>query len=534
MALMYPRTLVPDAVKSRAEVKVFGLLAEALDDSWSVFHSVSWVKRDKDGEIDFVLAHPDHGLVVLEVKGGGMDCRFGEWSRVVDGTRERMEDPFTQALDHRHELKRLLSRDDWFIAHCIALPEVSVAKLQLAPDAPRELVLDRHDVEDIGAALDRVLGYHRGPGEARVGPGAGGVKKITELLVPTVELRVPMAEAFADEEQALVRLTDDQALGLRQLQRVARVAVVGCAGSGKTMLAVEHARRLGDEGKDVLFVCFNKALAAHLHTTTPHDRVTYQHFHGLCVRVLRKAGVELVFPAPDAAPEDAQRFWRDEMPERFLEALGETDLRWDALIVDEAQDLHDHWLDALRLALRDEARAPIWLFLDDNQTVYDGRLQIPEDFLEFLLTINCRNTALIHRELLKLYAGEIKPDVRGPEGRPVELRHVADQAAAVGEVLDRLLGPDDVHPRDVVVLSSHGKANSAVHERLGARFVDDRAKAKKGKVLFSSIRAFKGLESPVVVLCELEDIEDETFNAQLYVGMSRAKNHCVLVAPPGA
>jgi superfamily I DNA/RNA helicase len=53
-------------------------------------------------------------------------------------------------------------------------------------------------------------------------------------------------------------------------------------------------------------------------------------------------------------------------------------------------------------------------------------------------------------------------------------------------------------------------------------------------VLFSSIRAFKGLESPVVVLCELEDLERESMDAQLYVGMSRAKNHCVIVAPPAA
>ena len=39
------------------------------------------------------------------------------------------------------------------------------------------------------------------------------------------------------------------------------------------------------------------------------------------------------------------------------------------------------------------------------------------------------------------------------------------------------------------------------------------------------------LESPVVVLCELEDLDDETIDQQLYVGFSRARNHCVVVAP---
>ena len=53
-------------------------------------------------------------------------------------------------------------------------------------------------------------------------------------------------------------------------------------------------------------------------------------------------------------------------------------------------------------------------------------------------------------------------------------------------------------------------------------------------VQFASIRAFKGLESPVVILCELEDLKGDTYAQQLYVGLSRARNHCLIVAPPAA
>ena len=53
-------------------------------------------------------------------------------------------------------------------------------------------------------------------------------------------------------------------------------------------------------------------------------------------------------------------------------------------------------------------------------------------------------------------------------------------------------------------------------------------------VLFSSIRGFKGLESPAVVLCELDNVADDARDQQLYVGLSRARNHCVVVAPPAA
>ena len=207
--------------------------------------------------------------------------------------------------------------------------------------------------------------------------------------------------------------------------------------------------------------------------------------------------------------------------------------QWDALIVDEAQDLHDHWLDALRLALRDEEHAPIWLFLDDNQRIYEGDARGPGRLPR---RASCRRTAARPRRSIASSSSSTRATSRptcAARGRRPEIRHTADQAAAVQDVVDGLLD-GDVPPEQVVVLSSHGRDNSAVREKLRARFVDDRAKARGRKVLFSSIRAFKGLESSVVVLCELEDLATDTMDAQLYVGMSRARNHCVIVAPPAA
>jgi UvrD-like helicase family protein len=230
----------------------------------------------------------------------------------------------------------------------------------------------------------------------------------------------------------------------------------------------------------------------------------------------------------DLAPPE---WFRGELPELFVQAIDELDAQWDALIIDEAQDLHDHWLDALRYALRDEVAAPVWLFLDDNQRIYEADFTVPANFLHWELSTNCRTTQAIHRKLLRLYESEIVPDARGPEGREPELHLVDDQPGTVVALIDRLLGSDDVDPADVVVLSSRRFDRSAVGEALGSRVAVTREKRRGRQVQFSSIRAFKGLESPVVVLCELENLDDETRNQQLYVGMSRARSHCVLVAP---
>jgi hypothetical protein len=537
---MFPRTLLAGDGTSPGEAKVFAALRDGLDRSWDVFHSVGILRGGpggeaaRDAEVDFVLAHPEHGVVCLEVKGGDIECRHGEWLRRIDGTMRRVTDPFAQVTAQHYALRDLLhertglAKQRLKLARGVVLADVPVHALVLGTDAPPEIVIDRHGVQDIAAAVHRVVAFAAGARDLRVAPDQEVVR---DLLAPTFKIRVPMAEAFLAEERQLVELTREQSIALRRLARNHRMAVYGCAGSGKTMLAVEHARRLADAGQDVLFVCFNRQLAAHLELTAKHDRIRYSTFHRLCVAQARRAELDL----PDFGDEPPPpEYWLDVLPEKLVEAVDVLGARFDALIVDEAQDLHDHWLDALRYGLRDEEHAPVWLFLDDNQRIYDAQLQVPAGFFQYELGTNCRTTQAIHRELLKLYDGQALPDARGPEGRAPELHHASDQPAKVGLLLDRLLGEDDVPADHIVVLSSHGREKSAVAAALAHRLLPEKPRKRDRGVRFSSIRAFKGLESPVVVLCELEDLDIGTVDQQLYVGMSRARNHCLVVAPPAA
>jgi hypothetical protein len=184
---MYPRALQRTGKGGEdAEHKVFAALRDDLPDEWEVFHQVSWLERDAatgaaDGEIDFVVAHPDRGIVCLEVKGFGVECRHGQWSRLKDGRRERMEDPFKQALDHRYNLERKIAkRDGWrkgelFLAHAVCFPQITIHQLTLGPDAPREILIDREELHDVSAAFDKILAYHAGAREQRKAPGQNGM-----------------------------------------------------------------------------------------------------------------------------------------------------------------------------------------------------------------------------------------------------------------------------------------------------------------------------------------------------------------------
>jgi hypothetical protein len=106
---MYPRTLLDEEVESDGEKQVFAVLRDGLSDEWEAYHSASWMLRDPaegalDGEIDFVLCHPEEAILCLEVKGGGIECRHGEWFRLVDGKRERAKDPFSDNGSSRDRL----------------------------------------------------------------------------------------------------------------------------------------------------------------------------------------------------------------------------------------------------------------------------------------------------------------------------------------------------------------------------------------------------------------------------------------------
>lgn len=342
-----------------------------------------------------------------------------------------------------------------------------------------------------------------------------------------MRLRVPLAAALVDDDAALIELTEEQSRLLAKLSRTQRMAVTGCAGSGKTMLAVEHAKRLAAAGTKVLFVCFNKGLARHLSERERKSGVEFQTFHGLALHLAKKAGIKLPTFGFGEAPPD---YWDVTLPEALIDAADILNPRYGALIVDEAQDLNDDWFTRLLYLLDDDAKAAVWLFFDDNQRIFDSGITPPDGYTRFDLTVNCRNTQAVHLEALQHYQGAIQPEVQGPLGRPVELHHTDDQPKTVAEVIEQLCVDGEVPPQDVVVLSGHGAEKSEVYKTLSCDYELSRKRGELGKkVYFSSIRGFKGLESPVVVLCELEELDEDFREQQLYVAISRARTHCAIV-----
>jgi hypothetical protein len=125
MAKIYPerppQSIIDDPFRN-AEMKVFNVL-KTLPERYRVFYSMHWQDFNEEsgvqeGEADFVIAHPDMGVIVLEVKGGGIsyDAEFDQWfSQSRDGVSHKIKDPVGQGRRNHYEIRRNLTGEEIII-----------------------------------------------------------------------------------------------------------------------------------------------------------------------------------------------------------------------------------------------------------------------------------------------------------------------------------------------------------------------------------------------------------------------------------
>lgn len=544
MARMYPAFLDPET-KSPAERRLYESLARELGDEWAVFHHVKWIGKDDqgrpyDGEADFVVAHPHLGVLVVEVKGG--QIRFDEaTARYIstdrDGADHDIGDPFEKATGDKHTLiAKVRSSPGWppkriVFGHMVAFPDRVVEAEWLRLNAPRIIIIDALDLVALEKRLREALMFWQGERPTDAPPGRNGVDVLVRLLGQSREIRNPLlAEQARLDQQAIVRLTEQQYRYLRFLNGQRRVAIAGCAGSGKTFLAVEKARQLADEGMNVLLTCYNHALADHLGDTLGYRRqFDVFSFHQVCIHWANEAGQRIAYR------EDAPSGYFDvTLPNVLMTAVDECGSQYDAIIVDEGQDFRAEWWDVLPWLLHDPTNGVLYVFYDNNQRVYHDRSAIPIETAPCVLNENCRNTQHVFNVVSRFYQGDELPVALGPEGQPVELvlyTDPRDGEAKLRQSLHRLLNENGFAHDEIAVLSALGTQNSSIlGRRLGNIQLAEPLPLAAGEVLATTIRRFKGLERAAIVLCEIDGrMSPQEVEALMYVGTSRAKAYMIIL-----
>ena len=519
---------------------------ENLPDAFTVLHAVKWFARTLGtvGEIDFLIAHPDYGVLVTEVKGGIITLEKGRWySTGQNGRTNEIKDPCEQAERNRRALSDWLDNDPrtkgipFALFPAVALPDARVSG-HIRPDCPQDIFIDMTHLHDLEKCLLSIFRYWKSHADARNAKMGGkpAINALVSLLVPTRSLQPRIVEQFQQENRKIEELTQQQFKILKFLRYQRRAAIVGGAGTGKTLLAIEKASQLADGGLRVLFVCFNTPLAGWIKGKLQHELVDVLTFHSLVGHMIQKARIPM--PRGSSFYEQASELLVDAAS--VLHAPdANPDLLYDAIIVDEGQDFEDTWWIGLADTLKDAETGIFYIFFDDNQRIFTQLSQIPIEGEPHYLDENLRNAQHIH-ERLQPYSRDTDTACIGPEGRPVEIIALAkpeDERRELQRVLHRLVNEEGIRPEDIIILTpaSEKRSQWKTDDQLGNFIMTwqlDTEMPMAARVC--TIYSYKGLESPVVILTELHALRPEIANQLLYVGLSRARHHAVIIGelPP--
>ncbi|MBB2770714.1 UNVERIFIED_ORG: hypothetical protein GGE11_001627 [Mycolicibacterium obuense] len=489
----------------------------------------------KDHEVDFVVAIEGAGIVCIEVKGGEV-WHDGDGWRQIRGGRQYTIEPVRQAREACYALRDFIEKDPRWTQgrlrwdHVVVLPNTELPADFGLPDCPRWKVVDRTDLPKLVDKLRYVLVRQELDRPLLTKEGIDQLG--TALSGRGLPQRDVVARALANEDAADA-LTEHQAIILDAIRLLNRVEVRGGAGSGKTFLAMEQARRLAQRGQRVALVCYSHGLASYLEriceTWPRRQQPAYVgEFHAL--------GVQWGAPeGPDEAlrTEETVRFWEHDLPLHMadLAAQLEPGHRFDSIVVDEAQDFADAWWDPLLAALRDPVDGGLYVFTDEGQRVFNRVGSPPVPLVPLILDHNLRNT----RQIANAFQPLVDHPMRFLGGEGPAVTFVAcgrEEALGVGDDQVDLLLEQGWRPEDLALLTTGSRhPEQAERQKDGHKAYWD-SFWDTDQVFYGHVLGFKGLERRCVVLIVNEEGKFERSRERLYVGLSRARDQLVVCGDP--
>lgn len=523
------------------EEHIFEVIETQTPDHWVGLHHVG-IPRHKSkpiAEIDFVVIG-DPGIFCLEVKGGAPRRENGYW---FAGQRQLKESPFLQVAGASQALRATIEELHSFTyGYGCVFPH---AEFDVeAPDVLREVVYD--EPQAVAAFADYIirLGEYwrtRYPYSKPLDNRA--ISRAASVLRPDFKCIESIMPTLRRARRKMIALTEDQAEAVAGLKEASQVVIRGGVGTGKTVVAAMEAIRLAREGKNVLLTCFNKALGAALRGSLAGTGVEVTHIDGLISDLIEEGQTAEEVPS-DASDADRFELYRPMAAVSALERLDRIGV-FDALVVDEGQDLITSGIvDVLNALVKGGIADGEWrVFWDPQQNLFFDDIEADLSLLSavggkpvrFVLRRNCRNSAEIasHVEFL---SGVELDELAFPAGADVVDRDWSDgrsQAkalrAAIKDLRDRgvdLAAIKVLSPRSFARSVASGDLGLGVGVRDDSGLIGD---DDSTHLSFSTVQSFKGLESDVVVLIDVDDVESARMRSLLYVGASRARSLLVVL-----
>lgn len=522
-------TMIPDIHKECHEWSHEDVMFDELNqlpEDYYVFHSFEIVTikggQVLESETDFVIFHPKKGLICLEAKAGQVKYENGYW-QYGSGKRMKHDGPYIQAKRNKWYLK------DYMIEHGLEYECNNCKKLHAVwfPDVPESnfrgttlpgegdirITLTADSFGHIQECIDKIFEFD-GQDKCTTNLSEKSVQKILErVLAPSFNLISLQQVEQERNKNVFKRMLREQVALLNYLDEQNNAIINGLAGTGKTVMAVEKARRHSEKDEKVLFLCYNTFLNEHLRETYPYPHVSYYTVAGLSQKLCEKVDYKAL---------------QEKLTQMFLEGI----FPYQHVIIDEGQDFGKEEIDEVEIIelLRENAidneerKGTFYLFYDKNQMVQSKKTPkyIEEADCKLTLYRNCRNTENIALTSLRLLGSNKAPKLY-PDAVMGDLPEIGfcstkeETIALLNSEIDKYI---DAGYNSITILTCKTEECSIIADCCK----DSKYNYKRGYVKFTTCRKFKGLESDVIIVV---DIDKDTFADEgeqlMYVGTSRAR-----------
>ncbi len=487
----------PHGTRSMAEKRVFDRLGNIFNDDrmqLTAYHSLNLTnhKYKRFGEIDFLICGRP-GLFVLEVKGGDVACQKGVWhyTNRYGVASHSVEGPFKQAQSGLHGLMSKLKShfpDD-------VLSQMTIGYGVLFPDCEwtqngaewdNHTWIDSRSFNNLEEWLKDLFEYWEEKQRYGNCPDIF-INKLNEYLRPEFESVETLFGQMGHVGEQVAKLTRDQMAFVDIMDANNRALCSGGAGTGKTLLAMELAKRWTCQNKRVVMPCGSRWLKRYLETRFTIPGLTVTHIDALEVDAHR-AGVA----------------------------------QFDAMIVDEGQDIfHLSSLNQMDRFLKGGLKQGLWCIFHDTNNQSDI-LNMPDpkavEFLEnchpvkIPLNTNCRNTLNIINKVKNSLGADmgITGAGEGPEVREKTAFSKNNEVKILEEELSEIIKFGNIPYSSITILSPLPYQDSLA-SLLPLEFtrqisVLDEFSMRNfppQKISFAQIFQFKGLENEAIIVVDL-------------------------------
>lgn len=550
MGHMIP-SIFPAESTSSGEKRVFEVLKNESPSDWFILHSFRLPAHRKVvfGEADFVVIAPPYGVFVLEIKSGGVGFNGTDWIFVnrFGEVHKKQRGPFLQAHDGMFEIIGLISRlfgsrfsrKKVLYGYGVIFTDTNdFPSSAITEDESWRLYQDTQEQDYCGFIKTLATNFKKEllkidkpiPPELT----ASDAKEIAEALRPSVDCVIPLNSFLRQTETEILSLTTEQYSCLDDFELNERIVTIGGAGTGKTLIAAEEARRMALQNKKVLLLCYNKNLARYINSSIePNDNLCVSSIHSYLFQICNKHGVSI--------NGSSESFFSDELPKLALTVLNEP--KCDLLIIDEFQDLcTDNYLNIFDRLLVGGLQGGNYSFFGDfsNQAIYNKQstlenLKRRSFFAIKKLSVNCRNTINVCNELINITGFADKSYRYSITGEPVDYFVWTDekkQAELLTNSL-RALNKLGINGKRILILSPVKRKNSIVNTVDPQKDIigDYGETPSVYAAYFETIQSFKGLESEVVIIVDINNYENKQL---LYVAFSRARSKMIVLESQSA